>query len=491
MPTRPRILILSSSLLTDRMLLWSDCVGHLAERSEVEIWAASCGADARRDPWSDLEARVRTFPEVGPFRERFNLLRRVNEAVWDARLRPPSRLSMERHRHQPPGIPVSLARGLGRALALLPVERQFERLLEAILLRQRRSHQTAERLAELRPDLLVTMAPFWFHEPGVVIEAKRLGIPTVALIPSWDNISTKKRLVLRYDGYLVWSDLARRQLHHFYPQSLHVPVEVVGVPQYDVFFDDALGSRREEFLDSYGLDPRRPTILYAIGSPNFIAGEVTGAVDLAETICRGELGDVQMIVRPHPVHAREPIDEQFAPYAPRVVVQTPSAGGDTPFERRQEGEHIRQWIDTFRHVDVVINLASTVALDAAFADRPVIDIAYDPHPRRRDQALIEEITSEWTHLRPMFESGGVWVVRDVAELHHAILTYLEHPELHRAERRAMLETICGHTDGRSGRRFGQAVEGLAAALGGRTDRRAGAEVSSLADEALERVDSKT
>src|SRR5438477_5747785 len=105
-------------------------------------------------------------------------------------------------------------------------------------------------------------------------------------------------MVFKYDGYVVWSEWTRRELQEVYAHSRHVPVYVVGAVQFDVFFQDRFRQTREAFCRTQGLRPNVPIIVHAIGSPNFIR-EHPAALDLATRIAAGELGDVQLLVRPH------------------------------------------------------------------------------------------------------------------------------------------------------------------------------------------------
>jgi hypothetical protein len=202
----------------------------------------------------------------------------------------------------------------------------------------------------------------------VVSAAKREGIPTLALIPSWDNLSTKSRMTSNYDGYLVWSEVTRRELHEFYPSSRNVPVYVVGAPQFDLFFQERYRLSREAFCELQGLRPDLPIVIYALGSPNFLV-ETPGAIQLAEIVSRGELGDIQLLIRPHPIHDNHELRGLFEKYGRRVVVQTTGVAGASTTERFQDHDQIVEWTNTFRHADVVINLCSTVTVDAAIFDR--------------------------------------------------------------------------------------------------------------------------
>jgi CDP-glycerol glycerophosphotransferase (TagB/SpsB family) len=127
-------------------------------------------------------------------------------------------------------------------------------------------------------------------------------------------------------------------------------------------------------------------------------------------------------------------------------------------ERTQDRKQIVEWINTFRHADVVVNLSSTVTVDAAIFDKPVVNLDYDPDPSRSDQILIKEINHEWNHFKPIAESGGVWLVNNIEEMVDAIKTYLKHPELHKAKRKWIADYVCGYLDGNCGDRIARAID---------------------------------
>jgi hypothetical protein len=452
----PAVLILSSSLLTDRMVRYTRFLDLLARETRVTVWASSADNARHVQDWASTAAAVERFPKVRPFKEfPYNSLRRLNEFAWDFRQRPPSRLSMARHRGYP-GHYLAAVRALARGVALVKGERLLEDGLERFLLTYPRSPEALARLRTDPPAVLLTTNPFWFMEPAVVAVAKKLGIRTLALIPSWDNLSTKNRMVFQYDGYLLWSKQVERELHQFYPATRRVPSYVIGAPQFDVFFQERFRQSREAFCRSHGLRPDRPIILYAVGSPNFIR-EHHGALDMAERVARGDLGDVQMLVRPHPIHDNGQMAALFGRFAPRVVLQSTSEAGTPLTNRSQNEEELIGWVNTFRHADVVVNLSSTVMIDAAIFDCPVVNLDYDPEPGQPKQALVRDINHLWTHTKPIAESGGVWLVSGPDEMVKAVQTYLAHPELHREKRRWIAEYVCQYLDGRSGERMAEAV----------------------------------
>jgi len=456
--SKPDVLVLSSSLFIDRIFLYTEFLNLLSSEVSAKVWATSARNPHFREAWRGAPASIEEFPAVFPFREfPYNYLRRLNEFAWDFRQRPPSRLSMMRHIwNRTQKAQVRALKLPARALALLKAETHLEDRLERLLLTYQRSPEALQLLRANPPAVVVTTGPFQFEQPAVIAVAKNLGIPTLALIPSWDNVSTKNRMTFKYDGYLVWSEQTKRELHHFYPHTRRVPVFVVGAPQFDLFFQERFHLSRAEFCTEQGLRPDLPIIVYAISSPN-VFREHHGALYLAERVARGDLGDVQMIIRPNPIHDFVEVTELVRKYAPRVIMQRTSESGLALTARSQNERQITEWVNTFRHADVVVNLSSTVAIDAAIFDRPVVNLNFDPEPGQPQQALVKDVNHRWTHFKPIAESGGVWMVNDHEEMFKAVKTYLAHPELHRKNRRWVAEFVCEYLDGRCGERMAAAI----------------------------------
>jgi len=455
----PTVIVLSSSLLTDRMFRYSGFTDVLAANSKTHLWATSVRNPENQDWCVESSLKVEPFPQIQPFKEfPYNYLRRLNDYVWDYSQQPPSRISMMRHvRDKSVPFVIRALKAPARAIAMVGGHSSLENRVERLLLTFPRSVEASERLRQTRPAVVVTTGPFQFDQPAVVAAAKNLGIPVMAMIPSWDNVSTKNRMVFKYDGYLVWSKQTRDELHYFYPQSRKVPIYVVGASQFDVFFQPRFQRDRREFGSTLGLNADLPIIVYAVGSPNFLAGEKFGALDLAERIDRGELGDVQLVIRPHPIHDNAEMAELFRRFSKRIILQRTAKAGTPLTARSQSEDKIVEWVNTFRHADVVVNLSSTVTIDAAIFDRPVVNLDYDCAPGQPHQQLVREINHHWTHFKPVAESGGVWLVNNSEEMVAAVREYLRHPELHRERRRWMAEYVCGYLDGRCGERTAEAI----------------------------------
>lgn len=458
---RLKILLLTSSLLVDRVFLYTKFVESLGQSGDVAIWAASAGNGQTASIWDKTDAMVENLPEVLHLPQMpHNYLRRLNEYVWDYRFPLSSRISVMRYVRNKQELSIRALKIPGRLLAMIRAERLLEDRVEKFLLKYPRSPEAEARLKTLKPSVMLNTGPFQFEQPGIFSAAKKLGIPTLAYIPSWDNITTKNRMLFKYDGYIVWSEQIKKELHEVYPYTQDKPVYIVGAPQYDIFRQERFYQSREEFCREQQLNPALPLIVYAIGSPNFLK-EHHGAIDLAERVVRGELGNVQMLVRPHPIHDNAEMRHIFDRFAPHVrLQQSPNAGLEVS-ERSQDAAQIVEWINTFRHADVVVNLSSTVTVDAAIFDRPVVNLDFDPQPGQADQELIKDVNHKWNHFKPVAESGGVWLVNNFAETAEAVKGYLKNPTLHQAERKWIVDYVCGYLDGKCGERMAEAVSDFA------------------------------
>src|SRR6476661_1671245 len=78
--TRKKILILTTSVFTDRIYQHSTFLEEIKKEFDVEIWARSFMSNAA--DWNMKEINVKPFPVVRPVHYWLNLLRRVNEFAW-------------------------------------------------------------------------------------------------------------------------------------------------------------------------------------------------------------------------------------------------------------------------------------------------------------------------------------------------------------------------------------------------------------------------
>ena len=158
---------------------------------------------------------------------------------------------------------------------------------------------------------LVTRCTLSGHEGTIVKAARALGLPTLMLVWSWDNLSSKAVLHEHPDRLLVWNETQAgeaEELHGVPPER----VEIVGAPNFDRFFAavDAAGDRR-----------KGKTIVYLGSSTNVAPDEPSIFARWLEAVrAEPSLRDAEIVVRPHPA-GEAWLD--WSPPGPHISLQRP------------------------------------------------------------------------------------------------------------------------------------------------------------------------
>ena len=243
----------------------------------------------------------------------------------------------------------------------------------------------------------------------VVMAARRLGIPSATFIFSWDNLTTKGRIAAPFDHYLVWSDLMADELLRYYPDVTADRVHVVGTPQFEPYADPSLVWDRDRFDRELGLAPGRPVIAFSGGDTLTCPEDPEHLRILCELVRSGAIeGDPQVVLRPAPVDTS---DRYAAVLADHPVVLSRPAWDDlggawtavAPTRRDLE-----LLVNLTLHADVNVNMASTMTLDFALHDTPVVNLGFDVDPTRNLAARYYR----FDHYRPVVELGAARVARD-------------------------------------------------------------------------------
>jgi len=233
-------------------------------------------------------------------------------------------------------------------------------------------------------------------------------------------------------------------------------ITVTGVPQFDSYFRGPR-STRAEFCARTGLDPARRIITLATIPPSKFPHHEFVIDRLIEAIKAGSIAQpADLLIRLHPRDNGRGYDRYAGPH---LVVEKPFRPTTT---RSGDGmdidvmaENTRHLADTLDHSDVVLNVASTLAIEAAIFDTPVVNIGFD------GQAGSNAALLEWhygsTHFSKVVRSGAVRIARSAAEMVDLVNLYLAAPATDRDGRARIVADQCEFTDGRSAERVAAAM----------------------------------
>jgi len=308
-----------------------------------------------------------------------------------------------------------------------------------------------------RPDLVVTpTGGLYFSEGPLLARARRERVPTMAVDLSWDHFTTKTAPLRPVSRMCVWNELMRREaveLHGYRPEQIFV----TGVPQFDHYADRAALGPRADFLRRLGLRPdARLVTLTTV--PAILYPHHPEVIDvLLAARCRGELGpNVELLVR---VHQRDDLERyrRFEGVAGLRVEKpfrsTIVAEGSSVDPSRDDRLHLAR---TLLHSDVVVNVASTIAIECAIMDTPVVNIGFDL-PANKHYLDSAARFYDYTHYRPLVDGRAVRVAGGSAEMVRLIREYLEHPEHEREERARVARLLAYRVDGQASRRVAERI----------------------------------
>lgn len=364
---------------------------------------------------------------------------------------------------------VSTVRGLGRLVtgsgAMGAVERAYLRSIE----RRDATRTWGRVLDEVRPSaVLSTMLTHSLlmrssNDLPAVVAAHQRGIPVGSLVQSWDNLSSKTAVLPPWvDRYWAWSEHMRAELLALSPRVPPSSVEVVGSPHFDAHADARLIAPREALFARFGLDPAEPLIVIGTGTATWLPGEPV----TTEAICRvlrSRMPRAQLIVRLHPKDTLE----RWRSLRPslealRVVLEPTSPGLHMDLGGFSlPDDFYREQLSALRHAAVVINTASTLTVDSALLDTPVVCVGFDVEPDPDFPEGRAVLYSRSTHYQPLVETGGVRVAGSLDALADLVRAYIEDPSRDRANRRALAAHVTATTDGSAGRNLAAAMLELA------------------------------
>jgi CDP-glycerol glycerophosphotransferase (TagB/SpsB family) len=111
------------------------------------------------------------------------------------------------------------------------------------------------------------------------------------------------------------------------------------------------------------------------------------------------------------------------------------------------------------HADGCLNIASTLSLDAAILDRPVICLDFTTEPQSPRDMLYAEYGAE--HYAPLVASGGIRLAHSWEELLDLMTAAIDAPARDRHLRERMVEDECGPVDGHAAERVARTLITLA------------------------------
>jgi hypothetical protein len=283
--------------------------------------------------------------------------------------------------------------------AVLPVPRSLKKLIKA--------HD---------PDVVLVspLVGLGSLEGDHVRAAQALGIPTVLVVASWDNLSNKGLIHDVPERTIVWNQTQVEEAvkWHGIPRERIV---AVGAHSFDHWFTWQPSRTRAEFMRGLGLDHERQLILY-VGSSLFISGNETGFIREWRERLSGHprLRECAVLVRPHPLNLLgwDELDIE----EPGKTVVWPRAGAEP------RGEQAKlDYFDSLFHAQAMVGVSTSALVEAAILRLPALTYVTGRFPA-------QEGTLHFSYIAPGGEDGLVRVAHSWEEHLDQVADAIEAPE---------------------------------------------------------------
>lgn len=277
---------------------------------------------------------------------------------------------------------------LTKILALRPFAQRFEKLEKE----EPPEAAIVEHLTQLAPDLILVIPVVFQNHPDVdyLKAGLHLGIPSGAVVPSWDNLTTKGIFHVTPDFVFVWNEIQRRECVDYHGLDAKT-ICMAGAPIFDAVFARRGLVSRKEFCQRAGLDSSEKFVLWAATSMGGGHDESAIVREVASQLP----ANVNILVRPHPKYSHAWKQSDFEGLNVVIWEGSRFAEDDTS---------VGEIISSVEHSCAVVGLSTSMFLEAAILDRP--------------SALIQEPTrgtdlhSVYLHFKYLLDSKFIEICRD-------------------------------------------------------------------------------
>jgi CDP-Glycerol:Poly(glycerophosphate) glycerophosphotransferase len=298
-----------------------------------------------------------------------------------------------------------------------------------------------DRLRRERPAIVMSNIQMQVDVP-LIVAARRLGLPIVGYVASWDHTVGKGVIWPGMARYLVQNDVMRDDLDRYHAIDSE-RVVVTGWPQTDVFHRQRPRADYDALLRGFGLDPARPLVLVMGNTPTNAPFEPSFVERLVGWWADNTSSGLQLLFRPHPRDSewRERFAAAFGHEG--LYVQEPSY------------RDIENLALLLQHGACVVSNAGTILLDSLVNDRPVVCLLYDEGASPDESWAVNNVSGE--HYKKLVESNAFYRAHDFGEVVAGIERALARPEELSAERARVARELVGEVDGRAAERVVDAI----------------------------------
>jgi hypothetical protein len=307
-----------------------------------------------------------------------------------------------------------------------------------------------------RPDIVFSTSIIASVDVAFMKEASRRGIKTVGMTKGWDHAS---RVLYRFiPDKIIIQNFTMKEYLIKYQRIRSSIIEVCGFPQFDWYTRKDLLLSRKDFFKLIGLNPEKRLIFF--GSEGAWSPNDDKTVEILAKFVNtpGVLSQpAGLLVRPHFSDIKTNRYDRFCNSDDVKIDKHVTYTDALPCNWDPGFNEIKYFVNLLHHCDVLVNIASTLTLDACCFNKPIVSVAFGVLYNLRDKKDVTGIYYDMDHYQDVIKTGGVDVVASEGQLLDSINNYLVRPGDKSTERKVLLDKLCFKVDGQSAKRVADAV----------------------------------
>jgi len=302
-------------------------------------------------------------------------------------------------------------------------------------------------LEKYKPDLVFSTDVQNEHDVALMQDAWKKKFKIIGMVRSWDNLTTRAFRFLP-ERLIVHNELIKDQAVSLYGVEPRT-VTVTGIPHYDRYLEGP-SVDRETFFKKAGLDPAKKTILFFPLCDYRVVRSATGKGDVyTDRMALEALASIDgnVIVRLPP---NETVTIEGFKKPKNFFFDQPGVafGKEYITTRELTAEDDTHLIDELSYANVAVCGPSTVAIDVAIFDRPIIFLNFN-----RGEGSIGQIWEYGAdHIINVLKTGGTKMADNTDKLKELITLYFREPGRDREGRTRIVLEQCGVLDGKASAR---------------------------------------
>ncbi len=370
---RKRILLLVTNGFAATNVIHSGLIKQLANEWEIFILSDIIGERELTEINTYFDIILKkidlNIPQERPL---LRIIRKIQKALFFRHFRIETQKIKEQSQKNSIGYLIRLISGI---LYFLGLNKPALVSLRKILIKLSTNAKLYSQLNSYNFQGIISSSPLDMRENTIVNSLKER-VKSIAMVISWDNLTSKGVINADHDCVLVWNKFMKTEYELFYsPYKItQQKIAITGIPRFDGYFESKMD---EPGFHGDGKQIRQPEkiILFTTSAATHFPTQAEIVLHLAEYAKMHQ--NCSILVRCHP-------GDDFSKYAlfkNHKYVNVWFPFGPTTTKMRSGNFPQLDVLTTLKHMllhcDVCINVASTIRLDAAACNKPLISIAYD------------------------------------------------------------------------------------------------------------------